>query len=131
MKLLDYIRQPVCGNTGKCTNSNQTRLQTVELIHLHLQLVIFGADILCVRKKSQSIRSQTDTAPATFQKNNIPFLFQISDHPADPGLGVGECFGSFCETAIFNSLKKGLVFLYVDVHMGSFQFEKVRTVSLS
>ena len=67
-------------------------------------------------QQGHTIRSQADTGTVPFQKGDLPIFFQILNHPADPGLRVGEDLGCLGQAASLHSFDQSPVFLKIHVH---------------
>ena len=119
LKLPDDVGQPVSGDAGKCTDADQPRLHPVQRIHLHLHLLIVCHQFLGIRQHMQPVGSQPHAAFSTFQKYHVPVLFQVADHPADPGLGIVQDLCCSGKAAVLHGLDKGQILLQIHIHVHS------------
>ena len=117
MKFFNNVRKPVRRHTGKCTNTDKPRLQPIQLVHFHLQLLIFRADTLCIREQLHSVACQLNAGFSSFQQNDFPFLFQVVYHTANARLRVIQYFCGFCKASIFDRPDKCHIFLNIHIHV--------------
>ena len=91
----------------------------MEVVHLHLQLLILGAQALGIGQQPGAVRGQPDAGPVPLQEGDIPFLLQVVDHPTDAGLGVVQHLRRPGEGAVFHGLDKSHVLQNIHIHSAS------------
>ena len=84
LKSPDDPGQPVGGHAGKGTDTDETGLEPLQLIHLGLELFILPAEALGIGQELDPLGGEFHPRPASVQKGDLPLLLQVLDHPAHP-----------------------------------------------
>lgn len=88
----ENIRQIVGRYTAERANSDFSGAEAMEIVHLRHETRILLTDRPNPGNETFPIRCEPHTPFIPFQQVHAPFPFQVSNHPADAGLGIGQLF---------------------------------------